>query len=412
LENIRLWYNYTKTALDYCEPKYPTTYVWQEEILFYPVQTALWLYKEIKALGGLKVKQKIVMPLKDQLPSAKTVRNSWIQKKGGRTANVTELDWNMLDSLKKKTVQFRYPETKYCNTENAFLPADDKETEDGALVANKCGPTYLGISPSYTGSEYLDGALSYHLRVKRVGFFPNGDSYLPLPSETQSQPLVGQKSQEHTQEKERRGNEEVERDSKTGNNWRKGSRGLQELEAQGLRIQNSNKPGQPRQIPEIGLRRKVLPPIPPPAPRRSPRPSPEPSLEEYVLTGQFILVEGDDGTDSRVKKAGAKHDYVHPTIALSKTTFDVDTYLKNFPVTKPGSQYITGDFNSAFLHLPFLPSELRKGIPSLKIVLLLRNPVDRLWCSVISLKRRNMNTPIDDAIQMFMEGNVFGLCPC
>jgi hypothetical protein len=65
----------------------------------------------------------------------------------------------------------------------------------------------------------------------------------------------------------------------------------------------------------------------------------------------------------------------------------LDEYLELFRGASPNQK--TGEASPAYLYLPAAPEKIRETVPEVKLIAVLRNPVDRAFSSFLHLKRDN-----------------------
>ena len=64
-----------------------------------------------------------------------------------------------------------------------------------------------------------------------------------------------------------------------------------------------------------------------------------------------------------------------------------DEYQELFAAVKPGQQ--TGEASPAYLYLPGVAEEIHRLLPDVKLIVILRNPVERAYSSYLHMRREN-----------------------
>ena len=77
-------------------------------------------------------------------------------------------------------------------------------------------------------------------------------------------------------------------------------------------------------------------------------------------------------------------------------------FINNTPAYKPSpNQQIAGDYSTSYLPHPLVPRRIKARLPETKIIILLRNPIDRAYSHFIMAQRGGMEPyhSFDDIIQ-------------
>ena len=111
----------------------------------------------------------------------------------------------------------------------------------------------------------------------------------------------------------------------------------------------------------------------------------------------------------------------HPCVARSTTkevnffnlnfACGVNWYRTHFPLsmtlnsaTRQDGRKITGESTPSYLFNPLVPQRVAAVVPNVKIVILLRNPVDRAFSHYqLKIKRRDETRPFDEAVDVEIE---------
>lgn len=122
-------------------------------------------------------------------------------------------------------------------------------------------------------------------------------------------------------------------------------------------------------------------------------------LPDYLIIGAFK-----SGTSSLYEYL-IQHPDIEPAITKQIHFFDkyfergLPWYKSCFPVNKIIQKKITGEATPYYLCHPLAPSRISKIIPNVKLIVLLRNPVDRAYSHYqMEFSRNQENLSFEDAI--------------
>ena len=130
--------------------------------------------------------------------------------------------------------------------------------------------------------------------------------------------------------------------------------------------------------------------------------SPQPSGEIGALPDFVVIGAARCGT-SRFYGILTRHPFVRRAAVKELHFFDradrfergVDWYKEHFPPpeTKDGQRTVTGEATPVYLFDPAVPERMARAVPEARLIVLLRNPVDRALSQYHRLKRTGADLP-------------------
>jgi hypothetical protein len=105
--------------------------------------------------------------------------------------------------------------------------------------------------------------------------------------------------------------------------------------------------------------------------------------EEHPMPPQFLIIGTQKGGTTSLQAYLEKHPQVLGCIKKEVYFWSVlffrglDWYLAHFPHLSPGANFLTGEATPHYLETAEVPGRISELLPKTKIIILLRNPVDR-----------------------------------
>lgn len=128
------------------------------------------------------------------------------------------------------------------------------------------------------------------------------------------------------------------------------------------------------------------------------------TYENRALPDFMIIGAQKSGTTSLYKYL-TKHPDIKPSYVVKELNYFDDDYVRgadwyrsNFPKRRKGKLYFEG--TTHYLYHPLSPQRIKETLPDIKVIALLRNPIDRAYSNYkhqISAKRETLE--FEDAIQ-------------
>lgn len=127
------------------------------------------------------------------------------------------------------------------------------------------------------------------------------------------------------------------------------------------------------------------------------------TFEDRALP-DFMIIGTQKGGTTSLYRYLAKHPQLKPNYVVKELSFfdelygrGEDWYRSNFPKQQPGNLYFEGCTH--YLFNPLAPERIKKHIPDVKVIALLRNPIERTFSSYKHQVRAGReNLSFEDAI--------------
>jgi hypothetical protein len=103
------------------------------------------------------------------------------------------------------------------------------------------------------------------------------------------------------------------------------------------------------------------------------------------LLPNFIIVGAQKSGTTSLYNYLIKHPYVQPAFCKEIRFFNVnfengvDWYRANFPLKRRKGKFITGEASPGYIYHPHTPKRVFETVPQVKLIALLRNPIDRAY---------------------------------
>ncbi|MGC9524843.1 MAG: tetratricopeptide repeat protein [Limnospira sp.] len=105
--------------------------------------------------------------------------------------------------------------------------------------------------------------------------------------------------------------------------------------------------------------------------------------DHHPIAPKFLIIGTQKGGTTSLQAYLEKHPQILGCIKKEVYFWSVlffrglDWYLAHFPHLSPGANFLTGEATPHYLEFPEVPGRISKMLPKTKIIVLLRNPVDR-----------------------------------
>jgi hypothetical protein len=133
----------------------------------------------------------------------------------------------------------------------------------------------------------------------------------------------------------------------------------------------------------------------------------------------YLIIGTQKGGTTSLYRYLSKHPKVRKTLRKEIHFFTLhyskglDWYLMNFPIRIKRDSFITGEASPYYLFHPHVPRRVAETLPGVKIVVLLRNPIDRAYSQYHHAVRRGHETlSFEDALareRTMMDSEDWGL---
>lgn len=124
------------------------------------------------------------------------------------------------------------------------------------------------------------------------------------------------------------------------------------------------------------------------------------------VTPDFVIIGGQRCGTTSLYHYLTKHQSIKKALTKEIHYFDLNYhkgenwYLSHFPFKSPMNNKITGEASPYYLYHPRVPELMKKLMPDVKIIVLLRNPIDRAFSHYHhSEKNNDENLSFEQAIQ-------------
>lgn len=135
----------------------------------------------------------------------------------------------------------------------------------------------------------------------------------------------------------------------------------------------------------------------------------------------YIVIGAPKCATTSLDKYLSQHPQILPAIVKELGYFSsklsqqkIDYYFSHFPPTPEDRSFISGDADPNYLYIQYVPERIFQELPNIKLISMLRNPVDRTisnYHHAVRLGRetRSLETVINSELEVFKEIEEFNL---